>query len=108
MSKYNTNFAGLNGFVWWVGEVRDVADPLKIGRARIRIFGWHTSDPNDKSASIPDDELPWAHPVLPINSPSSGTTLFPGEWVVGFFADNEGGQFPLVFGKLPGLAQSNL
>ena len=36
------NFIGLSGFVWWVGVVEDVKDPLASGRARIRIFGWHT------------------------------------------------------------------
>ena len=91
-----------DGFNWWIGVVEDRMDPLGLGRCKVRIFGWYDT------GDIPTDELPWAHPVLSINSPSSGTTLFPGEWVVGFFADNEGGQFPLVFGKLPGLAQSNL
>ena len=36
------NFAGLNGFVWWVGEIEDRVDPLNMGRVRVRIFGWHT------------------------------------------------------------------
>jgi hypothetical protein len=104
MSKVINNFAGLNGFVWWVGEVRDINDPLKMGRVRIRIFGWHTSNPNDMSATIPDNELPWAHPVLPINNTGSGTNLRQSDWVVGFFMDGESGQFPIVFGYVPGYA----
>jgi hypothetical protein len=107
MSKLNTNFAGMNGFVWWVGEVRGVEDPLNLGRVKVRIFGWHTSDPNDASASLTDNDLPWAHPVLPINNPYSGTTLRRYDWVVGFFADGESGQFPIVFGYLPGIAEQN-
>ena len=108
----NTNFAGLNGFVWWIGEVRNVDDPLRMGRVKVRIFGWHTSDPNDATATIPDNDLPWAHPVLPISGPAGqGTNLWfdkvknKGEWVVGFFADSESGQFPLVFGRIPGYVE---
>jgi hypothetical protein len=107
MSKMNNNFAGMNGFIWWVGEVRAIDDPLKMGRVRIRIFGWHTSDPSNASTSLPDDQLPWAHPVLPINNTGSGTTLKPTDWVLGFFADGESGQFPIVFGFIPGYASQN-
>ena len=31
-------------FQWWIGTVEDVNDPEKIGRYRVRILGFHTSD----------------------------------------------------------------
>ena len=30
------DFAGKNGFIWWVGVVEDRQDPLKLGRCRVR------------------------------------------------------------------------
>jgi len=42
--KVVNNFAGLNGFCWWVGAVEARDDPLGLGRCRVRIFGWHTDD----------------------------------------------------------------
>ena len=39
------NFIGLNGFVWWVGEIEDRMDPLNMGRVRVRIFAyWSNRD----------------------------------------------------------------
>jgi hypothetical protein len=100
MSKVTTNFAGLNGFIWWVGVVEDRADPLGIGRCRVRIFGWHTDD----RSLIPVDHLPWAMPMNSINNAKSFTPLELGEWVVGFFMDGESGQFPIMMGVLPGIS----
>ena len=91
------NFLGLTKFVWWVGEVEGRSDPLGIGRCQVRIFGWHT---DDKSA-LPKEDLPWAHPLLPINNSSSFETPNVGEWVMGFFMDGESGQFPIMMGILP-------
>lgn len=101
MSKMINNFAGLNGFVWWVGEVETRIDPLGLGRCQVRIFGWHT--PNKEL--IPTDDLPWAHPVYPINNSKSFSAPMVGDWVVGFFMDGESGQFPIMFGVIPGLKQ---
>ena len=100
MSKMTSNFAGLNGFIWWVGVIKDRADPLGIGRCKVRIFGWHTDD----VTLIPDDHLPWATPMLSINN---SKTYYPPElndWVVGFFMDGESGQYPVMMGVLPGIA----
>jgi hypothetical protein len=38
----------------WLGEVIDVADPLQIGRAKVKVFG--------KFDEIPDEDIPWAYP----------------------------------------------
>lgn len=43
----------LDGTVW-LGEVMDIADPLKIGRVKIKVFG--------KFDQIPTEDIPWAYP----------------------------------------------
>jgi hypothetical protein len=98
MSKVVNNFAGLNGFIWWVGAVEDFSDPLGIGRCKVRIFGWY-----GEQGDIPTSDLPWAHPMLPINNSACFDTPRIGDWVVGFFMDSESGQFPIMMGVLPGI-----
>lgn len=89
-------------FYWWFGVVEDRNDPLRLGRCRVRIIGYHTED----SETLPTEDLPWALPVMPANSAgSSGVGWSPtgaveGSWVVGFFADGEGGQHPMFFGTV--------
>lgn len=95
----NNIFAGMNGFVWWVGVVESRKDPLNIGRCQIRIFGWHTENKN----LIPTADLPWAQPVLPVNNSKTFNTPTEGDWVVGFFFDGPSGQVPVFFGVLPGI-----
>ena len=50
-------------FILHRGVVEDNADPLKIGRVRVRIFGIH-SEKNEKAGSkfefVKTSELPWA------------------------------------------------
>lgn len=98
--KAVNNFAGLNGFIWWVGVVENRSDPLGIGRCQVRIFGWHT----DNKALIPTTGLPWAHPMNSINTAKQFQPLELGDFVVGFFMDGESGQFPIMMGVLPGLS----
>lgn len=99
------DFMGKNGFVWWQGVVEDVMDPLKLGRVRVRVLGWHTED----KTAIPTESLPWASIVLPANSPFisgkgwSPNGLVQGCWVVGFFRDGINGQEPVVFGTIGGM-----
>lgn len=96
---------GRNGFVWWQGVVEDVMDPLKLGRVRVRVLGWHTED----KTAIPTESLPWASVVLPANSPFisgkgwSPNGLVQGCWVVGFFRDGVNSQEPVVFGSIGGM-----
>jgi hypothetical protein len=97
----NFNFAGLNGFVWWMGEIENrVGDVLGMGRCQVRIFGWYDDD-------ILTEDLPWAMPLLPINNSKSFESPAKGEWVVGFFLDGEAGQFPVMMGILPGIKQES-
>ena len=78
----NKDFAGKNGFIWWVGVVEDRQDPLKMGRCRVRCVGWHAED----KMRLPTDMLPWATPSLPINNPSPYAPR-EGDMVFGFFID---------------------
>ena len=89
-------------FYWWFGVVEDRDDPLRLGRCRVRIIGYHTDD----NEVLPTEDLPWALPVMPANSAGtsgvgwSPTGAVEGSWVVGFFADGENGQHPMFFGTV--------
>lgn len=91
------NFIGLEGFIWWIGIVEDRNDPEQLGRVRVRCFGWHT----EKKQNIPTDALPWAHPIIPVNSPNTYTPK-EGDMVFGFFIDGDNAQNPAIMGVLPG------
>ena len=91
------NFIGLEGFIWWIGVVEDRQDPEQLGRVRVRCFGWHT----DEKDKIPTEQLPWAHPVIPVNNPNVYTPK-EGDMVFGFFIDGENAQNPAIMGVLPG------
>jgi len=91
------NFIGLEGFIWFIGVVEDRQDPEQLGRVRVRCFGWHT----DEKDKIPTDQLPWAHPVIPVNNPNVYTPK-EGDMVFGFFIDGENAQNPAIMGVLPG------
>ena len=87
------NFMGLSGYVWWQGVVEDRQDPLELGRARVRILGFHT----DEKTKIPTDSLPWAYPAMPLDStPGSIPNFKEGTWVMGFFRDGESAQEPIM------------
>lgn len=99
-------------FYWWFGVVEDRNDPLRLGRCRVRIIGYHTED----NIGLPTEDLPWAMPVMPANSAGtsgvgwSPTGAVEGSWVVGFFADGENGQHPMFFGTvgaIPGGLRAN-
>lgn len=98
MTKSVNNFAGLNGFVWWVGEIRGYDDSLGIGRLRVRIFGWYGKE-------IGDADLPLAQVMHPVNTRNTFGVPQIGDWVMGFFMDGESAQFPVVMGVLPGMSQ---
>ena len=96
----------MNGdFVWWFGVVEDIQDPDKLGRARVRISGYHSPD----LAELPTVQLPWAHPVFPITTAvnrGKGLTipgLLPGSHVFGFFLDGTDAQQPVMMGVIGGI-----
>lgn len=98
------NIYGGQNFTWWVGVVEDRKDPEKLGRCRVRIFGYHIDD----LTLLPKEDLPWAIPMQPITSAAtSGVGIAPvgpveGTWVFGWFLDNEEGQQPVMMGTLAG------
>lgn len=95
---FDKEFLGKN-FVWWIGEVEDRNDPLRLGRVRVRCFGWHTTD----KELLPAKALPWANVVMPATAPATSSSgLTRGVWVFGFFMDGNKAQRPVVIGHLPG------
>jgi hypothetical protein len=92
-------------FVWWQGVVEDINDPLKLGRCRVRILGFHNPD----TRAIPVDHLPWATVVQPVTSAAisevgqSPTGLLQGSWVIGFFRDPQFFQEPIILGSIAGI-----
>jgi hypothetical protein len=99
-----TDFAGLNGFVWWTGVVEDRQDPLKLGRCRVRIIGWHDADVN----LIPIEALPWAQIIQSPTGPRTFGSIKEGEWVSGFFLDGQNAQEPVIFGVYPGIISQGI
>ena len=97
-------------FVWWQGVVEDRVDPLKLGRCRVRILGYHT-DNKEEDVGIPTQDLPWATPSQPITSAAMngiGTTPMgpvEGTWVFGFFRDGKDAQEPVITGTFGGIPQ---
>jgi len=96
-------------FTWWTGVVEDRIDPLKLGRCRVRILGYHT-DKKD-TGNIPTNTLPWATPSQPITSAAmngiGSTPMGPveGTWVFGFFRDGKNAQDPVMIGTFGGIPE---
>jgi hypothetical protein len=90
------NFMGQDGFVWWIGKVVDINDPLTLGRCKVRIFGYHGEESN-----IPNDDLPWATAIHPINTPNFYGSPRVEDFVFGFFLDSTSAQEPAMLGYFP-------
>ena len=93
---------GFDGFVWFIGVVESLDDPMKAGRCKVRIFGWHDGDTDNLST----DDLPWAYPLVPVTHAQLLPNYRYGDWVMGFFLDSRLGQQPIIFGVLPAVPQS--
>lgn len=100
----------IGDFTWWQGVVEDVFDPEGLGRVRVRVFGVHTED----KSVLPTEYLPWASPMMPLNSASlngigtSPTGVTTGAWCIGFYRDGEYAQDPIVWGTVPGLPNQDV
>ena len=111
-----TNFFGRDPMQWWIGQVTDPdkgewgnslekkrsedGEDIYTFRCRVRIVGYHACEDD-----LPDKDLPLAHILLPPNTTTVGgcgqTVQYQGgEVVVGFFADGEDAQQPIIFGTL--------
>jgi hypothetical protein len=64
---YENDLANLNN---WTGVVEDYDDPLKTGRLRVRINGFH----NINKTILPTTDLPWDKPTAK-SKPASNYTL---------------------------------
>ena len=93
---YENDLANLSN---WTGVVEDYDDPLKTGRLRVRIYGFH----NANKTILPTECLPWAMVALPVNGSTTTTGPKVGDWVIGFFFDKESAQLPVVTHVLPGI-----
>ena len=93
---YENDLANLSN---WTGVVEDYDDPLKTGRLRVRIIGFHNKD----KTILPTADLPWAMVALPVNGSTTTTGPKVGDWVIGFFFDRESAQLPVVTHVLPGI-----
>jgi hypothetical protein len=91
----------MNNFVgnWWVGVVENTEDPLKNGRCKVRIFGYHT----ENLLALPTKNLPWCSMGIGPSQPDSFSAPIPGDYVTGYFADGESGQNPYIVAILPGI-----
>jgi hypothetical protein len=97
------NFLGHDGFIWWIGIVEDINDPLTLGRCKVRCFGYH---PAKKTNLVPTEDLPWALTIHPLNTPNLYGTPKTGEWVFGFFLDSLSAQEPAILGYLPAIPEA--
>ena len=95
---------GADGFSWWIGQIESNKneDPKNSGRYKVRIVGQHLKSGD----ATPTEELPWAQVMLPVTTPFSdgGKTgasvgLNLGNWVVGFYVDNDK-QKPIIMGSI--------
>jgi hypothetical protein len=117
-SLLKSNFAGKDGFIWWIGQVADPSvwrnektrltnssgEANQSGwayRCKVRIVGYHSFSRNE----LPDADLPWAHVLTSAadGAPGQGgfgktPMLVGGESVVGFFLDGDEAQQPVVMG----------
>ena len=105
-SLISPNFLGKESFRWFIGLVTQYVSVLdtaqeSVGsgfKAKVRIIGYH---PDSKNI-IPDEELPWAHVLVPLNmgTGTGGNVCYNvpsgGETVIGFFMDGDNGQQPVI------------
>ena len=99
------NFIGHDGFIWWIGVVEDINDPLTLGRCKVRCFGYH---PAKKTNLVPTEDLPWALAIHPLNTPNLYGAPKLGDWVFGFFLDALSAQEPAILGYLPAIPEKAL
>lgn len=84
-------------FHWWEGVVENNRDPSGAGRCQVRVIAHNTPVKED----LPTSSLPWAYPVMPLNSPQGKVVaLKPGTRVFGFYRDGLLGQDLVMVGTI--------
>ena len=86
------------------GRVEDILDPLKRGRVKVRVYGFHDNR-NNGAHKIETKDLSWSAVIMPGNTPAkngigSSVNLLVGSLVAGEFLD-DGMQEFIVMGTLP-------
>jgi hypothetical protein len=103
-SLFPLNQIGSDGFNWWIGQVETKrnGDPKKAGRYKVRIVGQHLKNCD----AMPTKDLPWASTMMPVTTPRSSSNstgasvnLDQGDWVIGFYLDNDK-QKPIIMGSV--------
>ena len=102
-SLISPNFLGKESFRWFIGVTTKYKQIENGGyKAKVRIIGYHP----DAASIIKDEELPWAHVLVPLNmGAGEGSTGISfnsrgSETVIGFFMDGDNGQQPVIIGSL--------
>lgn len=109
MTTRNNQFS-YGDYVWFVGVVEDVQDPEELGRVKVRINGYHSTDKN----SVPTSALPWALvESSPFSANVKGVGITPhaliiGSVVKGHFLDGASAQMPIITGSYPSLTESEI
>ena len=103
----HSNFAGRDGFYWWIGQIETKRGTQKKEydvQYKVRIVGHHLSN----CEAVPSEDLPWAIVMMPAIAPrrpgnTDGQSIKydAGDWVIGFFLDGNEGQHPVIMGSLP-------
>lgn len=99
MKQTDDQFVGAP-FTWFIGEVRDISDPLNMNRIRVFPYGYYDEE------RVQTSDLPWstvmmsnAHASLKGNGGNHHLEV--GSWVVGFFRDGYSAQDAIVIGSIP-------
>lgn len=87
---------------WFIGVIESNADPLHVGRCRVRVYGVH----NDDVDAVPESALPWASCLVPttedgVSGLGRSPGLKPGAMVFGFYMDGQLSQQPIIMGSIP-------
>ena len=62
---------------FYSGIVEDrISDPMKLGRCKVRVFGFHTPD----KIELPTEDLPWAIVMQPVNS-AANSGIGTSHWI---------------------------
>lgn len=87
---------------WFIGVVEAENDPKRMGRVKVRCFGYHTQE----EELLPTEDLPWTQCIFPVDSPQSGffgksPALRKGSIVFGAFYDGDNLQDAIILGTVP-------
>lgn len=91
---------GEHGFIWFLGIVDDINDPLQLGRIKVRVINEHEN-------TVESEDLPWAIVLgsttsasyLGLGSAPVGIQI--GSRVLGFYLDDLRKTKPVVIGTMP-------